>query len=67
MWAALAVLGVFTAILMNLIVARDFSRMSVLCAVWLVFFLILEIIMGLIIVNVAQFSKPDERVSDDVE
>ena len=67
MWAAFAVVAAFSAILFNFIVARDFTRLFVLCALWLVFFEILEIIMGLIIVNVAQFSKPDESVSDDVE
>ena len=65
MWAAFAVIGIFTAILLNFIIARDFLRLFVLGAVWLVLFLILEIVMGLIIVNVAQFTRPDERVSDD--
>ena len=68
MWAELAVLAMFSVILASFIIARDFSRLLILFALWLVFFIILEIIFALIIVNMAQFSKPAERVvNNDLE
>jgi len=40
-------------------------RVLVLFALWILFIEIVEIVMSLIIVNVARFSKPDVSVSDD--
>ena len=64
MWAELGMLAIISIILANLIIARDFSRLLILGALWLVFFAILEIIFALIIVNMAQFSKPAEAHND---
>jgi len=65
MWAALAVLAVISVILFNFIVARNMTRLLILVAVWLVFFVVLEISVGLLIVNFAHFSKPVQTVVDD--
>lgn len=64
MWAELAVVAIVSVILFNFIVARDLWRVLVLFAIWLVSFVILEIIFALIIVNMAQFSRPEESVAD---
>ena len=58
-WAALAAVAVVSVVLFKFIVARDLSRLLVLSAVWLVLFEMIEIIIGVIIVNVARFSRPE--------
>ena len=60
MWGMLAVLGVISVVLFNFIIARDMTRLLILFAVWLVLFEVLEIIVALMIVNWAHFSKPDQ-------
>lgn len=65
MWAALSVVAIISIILYSFIVARDLWRLLVLFAIWLVCFEIVAIIFGLIIVNVAQFSRPAESVAED--
>lgn len=59
MWGLLAVFAVITIILGKFIIARDLWRLLTLAAIWLVSFYILEIIVGLIIVNKAQFSNDE--------
>ena len=65
MWSLLAAVGLISVILFNFIVARDIRRLLILCALWLVSFYVVEIIAGLVIVNVGEFSKPEESDNDD--
>jgi uncharacterized membrane protein (UPF0182 family) len=65
MWGAIAAVAVISVILFNFIIARDMRRLLILCALWLVLFYIVEIITGLVIVNVAQFSKPGQSAGED--
>lgn len=65
MWGALAALAVISIILFNFIIARDIRRLLILVVLWLVLFQVVEIIVGLIIVNFAHFSRPDRSVAED--
>ena len=60
MWGAIAVLAVISVILFQFIIPRDFRRLLILFVLWVVSFYVVEIITGLVIVNVAQFYKPEE-------
>jgi hypothetical protein len=61
MWAMIVALTLVTVVLANFIVPRDWARFVLLAVVWLVVLEILEIIVALIIINLDQFSKPDEH------
>ena len=65
MWGAFAAIIVIGVILFQFIIPRHMLRVLVLFALWILFIEIVEIVMSLIIVNVARFSKPDVSVSDD--
>ena len=60
MWGVSAGLILITFSLMKFIIAGDMVRLLVLAALWLVLFFILDIIISLMIVNWAHFSKPDQ-------
>jgi len=60
MWGVLAVLAVISVILFQFIIPRDMWRLLILFVIWVVSFYVVEIVTGLVIVNVATFSKPDE-------
>ena len=59
MYGAIAVVAVISLILFQFIIARDMWRLLILGVLWLVSFEIVAIITGLVIVNVAQFYKPE--------
>lgn len=65
MWSAITVVALISIILFQFIIARDMRRLLVLCVLWLISFCVVEIIAGLVIVNVAQFYKPEESDGDD--
>ena len=60
-WAVWGAFTVITFILISFIVPRNGFRLLVLGTLWAVLFLILEIVASLIIVNMGQFSKPDDN------
>jgi hypothetical protein len=60
MWGILAGLVVITFTLGSFIVPGDLTRLFVLTALWLILLLVLDIIISLMIINRARFSKPDE-------
>lgn len=62
MWGMFGVLALITIILSNFIVSRNLPRFVVLVVVWLASFEILEIIVALMIINIAQFSRPDQDI-----
>ena len=65
MWAAIAVLTLMSFVLFQFIVAQNLPRLALLVALWLVCFYIVEIIAALMIVNWAQFSKPEQADGAD--
>ena len=65
MYSAMAAIAVISVILFNFIIARDMKRLLILGAIWLVSFYIVEIIISLLIVNVAEFYKPEESDGED--
>lgn len=65
LWGAVAAIAVISVILFQFIIARDMRRLLILFVLWVVSFYVVEIITGLLIVNVAQFYKPEESDSDD--
>ena len=67
MWGMFAVLALITIILSNFIVPRNLPRFVVLVVLWLVSFEILEIIVAVMIINMAQFSRPDQSVRQNNE
>jgi hypothetical protein len=60
-WAAWAAFIIISLILIRFVRPGDWSRLLVLGVLWVVFFLIIEIIVSLLIVNMAQFSKLDDE------
>lgn len=65
LWAAVAAVAVISYILSRFIIPRDYWRLLILAALWLVSFYVVEIIISLVIVNVARFYKPEESDGDD--
>ena len=65
MVGAIAAVAIISVILFQFIIARDTQRLLVLGVLWLVSFYVVEIITGLVIVNVAQFYKPEESAGDE--
>lgn len=63
--SAVAAIAVISYILLQFIIPRDYGRLLILFVLWIVSFYIIEIITGLVIVNVAQFYKPEESDGDD--
>jgi hypothetical protein len=59
LWGAISVIALISVILFQFIIARDMRRLLILGVLWLVSFYIVEIITGLVIVNVARFYKPE--------
>ena len=59
-WGFLAALGIITLILFQFITPRDWLRFVLLLSLWVISFEALEIIISLIIVNRAEFSRADE-------
>lgn len=62
-WAAWAAVIIITLILIRFVRPEDWSRLLVLGVLWVIFFLIIEIIVSLMIVNMARFSKPGESAN----
>ena len=58
MWATIAVLALISFVLFRFVVPHNLPRLVLLSALWLVCFYLLEIVVALLIVNWAQFSKP---------
>ncbi len=65
MGAAITVVALISIILFQFIIARDMRRLLILVVLWIVSFYIVEIITALVIVNVAQFYKPEEGDGDN--
>lgn len=65
MWGVLAGITAITFTLMKFIIAGDMARLLVLAALWLVLFIILDIVISLMIVNMARFAKPTESVDEN--
>ena len=65
LWGAIATIAVISVILFQFIIARDFRRLLILFVLWLVSFYVVEIIIGLVIVNVARFYKPESNADRD--
>ena len=64
LWSVFAALAVITFILSRFIIARDYWRLLIVAVLWLVAFEIVEIIAGLVIVNVARFYKPESDADE---
>ena len=64
MWGAIAAVAFISVILFQFIIARDMRRLLILAVLWLVSFYIIEVISGLLIVNVARFSKPESDADE---
>ena len=60
-WAAAAAFIAISFILISFVRARDWSRLLVLGILWVILFYVIEIVVSLMIVNLAQFSKPEEE------
>ena len=65
MWAEIAALALISFVLFRFIVRQNLPRLVLLSALWVVCFYLLEIIVALLIVNWAQFSKPRQADSGD--
>jgi hypothetical protein len=63
MGAMLAGIIVISFVLTRFVVARNWSRLLVLAALWFVLVFILDIVVALLMINLAQISKPDENES----
>jgi hypothetical protein len=57
----LAGIIVISLVLTRFVVANNWSRLLVLAALWLAPVFILDIIIAILMVNLAQISKPDEN------
>jgi hypothetical protein len=64
MWAAISAVALISVVLFQFIIARDMRRLLILAVLWLVSFYIVEIIIALVIVNVAQFYKPESDTDE---
>ena len=64
-WAMLAGVTTISLVLTRFVVANNWSRLLVLAVLWLVLVFILDIIIAVLTVNLAQISKPDENEPDD--
>ena len=65
MWGMYGAFVVITIVLAQFIIARDPSRFAVLGGLWILSFALIEIIGGLLIVNLAHFSKPEKSAEQD--
>ena len=65
MWGMYGTFGVITLVLVHFIIARDPSRFAVLGVLWILSFALIEIIGGLLIVNLAHFSTPEKSAEHD--
>jgi len=61
----LAGVTTISLVLTRFVVANNWSRLLVLAVLWLVLVFILDIIIAVLTVNLAQISKPDENEPDD--
>jgi hypothetical protein len=57
----LAGITAISLVLTRFVVANNWSRLLVLAALWLALVFILDIIIAILMVNLAQISKPDEN------
>jgi hypothetical protein len=57
----LAGITAISLVLTRFVVANNWSRLLVLAALWLAPVFILDIIIAILMVNLAQISKPDEN------
>jgi len=65
MYGAIAAVAVISVILFQFLIARDMRRLLILAVLWIISFSIVEIITGLVIVNVARFYKPESDADPD--
>ena len=65
MWGMYGAFVVITLVLAQFIIARDASRLAVLGVLWILSFALIEIVGGLLIVNLAHFSTPEKSAEDD--
>jgi hypothetical protein len=65
MWATIAVLALISVVIFSFMLPRNLPRLVLLSVLWLVCFEILEIIVGLMIINWGQFSQPEQADSGD--
>lgn len=65
MYAQLAGITAISLVLIKFVTARNWSRLLVLAVLWIVLVIILDIIIALLMVNLAQISKPDENEDDN--
>jgi hypothetical protein len=56
----LAGITAISLVLTRFVVANNWSRLLVLAALWLALVVSLDIIIAILMVNLAQISKPDE-------
>jgi len=61
MWAAFVGLVAITVVLSKFIIAHNWSRLLVLAILWLILAFILDIVIAVMMVNLAQISKPDDE------
>lgn len=65
MYAQLAGITAISLVLIKFVTARNWSRLLVLAVLWIVFVVILDIVIALLIVNLAQLSTPEEGEEDN--
>jgi len=59
-WAEFVGLAVITLVLIKFVVAHNWWRLLILAVLWIVLVVILDLVVALLMVNLAQISKPDE-------
>ncbi|HEU4833732.1 MAG TPA: hypothetical protein VFS90_04925 [Pyrinomonadaceae bacterium] len=67
MYAQLAGITAISLVLIKFVTARNWSRLLVLGVLWIVLVVILDIIIALLMVNLARISKPDENEDNPLE
>jgi len=65
MWVMLAGLILITAILVQFLLPRDFTRLLIVGSLWIVLILVLDIVVSLMIVNWVHLSKPADTVEHE--
>ena len=63
-WLDAAGVSIISFAVISFVTPGNFSRLFVLAVIWFVLVFILQIIICLMIVNMARFSKPEETAGD---